>query len=576
MGLSPEALFQAVSSDVQEYTPFGPVGLGDIPPDASYKQFACTHLIANLTKKFVRRNNLSADEAAKKKFFASNKKCKDWMLPDMMESDRILLGEFRKELDDFLHPEGLPLLSSMFDILEHARVGPGSSVGARGFSLYAKLFASRMTTTSDELNLVFRRYIARFPTFDEAFAKGRQELGEPLVVDSSRCSFAPKTTDCSRMICVEPSLNMYFQLGLGALIEERLKTYFRVDLSTQPSVNRRLAQHGSLTGRFSTIDLSSASDCISLSMCKQFLPGWFFSILELLRSRSTVIDGRVVQLEMMSTMGNGFTFPLETLIFSCLIRAAYRVTDKQLHDIYPNWACFGDDLICESECFRNVSRLLGMLGFDLNDSKTFFEGPFRESCGADWHNGQPVRPVFVKKLDSLQDILVTINLLNEWSSYTGVPLIKGISYLLSGIRVDIERLFVPYRENNDAGLRVPSLLLSELHKHDSNGSRLYRPFRSVPKKIRIRDGVIVTPRGFKELIFNPQGLEISFLYGELKDYAIFVRHDNVRYSQKLQCVPFWDYTPSPDSYDGREFVWQRWETAVLINMSNPPRKGCRA
>jgi len=576
MGLSPDALFQAVSDDLEGYTPFGPVGLGDIPPDASYKQFASTHLLANLTKKFVVRGNVSADEAAKGKFFASNKKCKDWMLPMLMESDRILLGEFRRELDDFLHPGGLPLFTSMFEILDHARVGPGSAVGARGFSLYAKLFASRLSTTSSELDSVFRRYIARFPTFDEAFAKSRQKLGEPLITHSSRCSFAPKTTDCSRMICVEPSLNMYFQLGLGALVEERMKNHFRVDLSTQPSLNRRLAQFGSLTGRFSTIDLSSASDCISLGMCSQFLPEWFNSILLLLRSPSTVINGSVVPLEMVSTMGNGFTFPLETLIFSCLIRAAYRVSDLEIHDRYPNWACFGDDLIVESKSFRNVCRLLSILGFDLNLAKTFNIGPFRESCGADWFHGRPVRPVFVKKLDSLQDILVSINLLNEWTSYTGIPLTEGVSYLLSGIRCDFTRFYVPYRENNDAGIRVPSLLLDETFKHDRNGSMLYRPFRSRPKVIRIKDGSIVVPKGFKELIFNPEGLEVSFLYGELKDYAIMVRHDHVRYSQKLECVPWWDYTPSPDSYDGREFVWQQWETAVLINMSNPPRKGRRA
>lgn len=574
MGLSPDALYNAVFDDVSEYIPFGPVALGNIPPDASYKQFACSHLISSVVKKFTPDSSRDADAVAKEKFFASNKKCEDWKLPQLMESDRILLGEFRRELDDFLHPGGLPLFSSFYELIENARTGPGSSIGSKGFSLYAKLFSSQLTTTSLMLDNLFRDYFAWFPTFDEAIANGRRVLGEPRIVYSSRCSFAPKTRDCSRMICVEPSLNMFFQLGLGTLISNRLREQFSVDLSTQPDINRRLAQEGSKYGRFCTIDLSSASDSISLKLCEEFLPKWFFDTLLELRSPSTLVDSVPVKLNMISTMGNGFTFPLETLIFSCLIRAAYRVSDfpifDESHGWSSNWACFGDDLICDSKCFRNVKRLLDLLGFETNGSKTFSEGPFKESCGSDWFFGQPVRPVFIKKLDSLQDILVAVNLLNNWTAYTGVPLRGTIKFLLSSIRRDLSSLFVPYSENLNAGVRVPlSLLPRKSMVWDSNQSLLYRPFRPIPKTIKVEDGTLKVPKGFKELIWNPQGLHISFLYGELCDYAIPVRHDRVRYSQKLQCTPFWDFAQGPISGHGTELVWQQWETAVSINLDNP-------
>jgi hypothetical protein len=571
MGLSPDALFLALSKDLGAYTPFGPVGLGDMPPEASYKQFVSSYLLSNITKKWYPKDTRRADENAKEKFLASNKKCKDWRLRVEMESDRELIGEFQRELDDFFHPGGLLLVPNMFELLEHARVGPGSAVGARGFSLYAKLFSSQLTTTSLDLDFAFRGYIARFPRFDEAVANCRQILGEPLIVEGSRCSFAPKTTDCSRMICVEPSLNMYYQLGLGAVLEARLRDQFRLDLATQPQMNRRLAQYGSKTGRFATIDLSSASDSISLRMCKRFLPKWVYYLLVRLRSPVTRIGDQTVRLNMMSTMGNGFTFPLQTIIFSSLIRAAYRVSGFEIHDSNPNWACFGDDLIVEAGCFRNVCRLLDLLGFVRNSAKTFNEGPFRESCGTDWYFGQPVRPVFVKKLDSLQDIFVSINLLNEWSSYTGIPLIEGISYLMSGIRRDLGRFYVPYIENNESGIRVPSICLSKSTKFDMNYSRIYRPFRAIPKRIMIGEEAIVVPRGIKDLIFNPQGLEISFLYGEVECYALNVRQSHVRYSQRRNVIPWWDYFPITDSYYGKEFDWQQWETAVLINMSNPGR-----
>jgi len=586
MGLSPDALLSALSIDLEAFTPFGPAGLGAMPPDASYKQFVSSYLLANVVK-WRPADTRRADENAKEKFFAANKTCKDWRLRIERESDRELLGEFQRELDDFFHPEGLPLVSSMFELLEHARTGPGSSIGARGFSFYAKLFSSQLTTTSIDLNFAFRGYVARFPRFDEAVANCRQILGEPRVVEGSRTSFAPKTTDCSRMICVEPNLNMYFQLGLGALLENRLASQFRLDLSTQPLVNQRLAQIGSKSGRFATIDLSSASDCISLRMCKRFLPKWVYYLLVKLRSPITRIGDQTVRLHMISTMGNGFTFPLQTIIFSSLIRAAYRISGLDIHDTWPNWGCFGDDLIVESKAFRNVCRLLDILGFTRNSSKTFNEGPFRESCGTDWFNGQPVRPIFVKKLDSLQDLFVAINLLNDWSARTGIPLVKGVRYLMSGIRKDVSQFFVPFQENNDSGIRIPSLLIPSSFRHDSNGTRIYRAFRSIPTRVRISDSTIVVPRGFKNLIFNPQGLELSFLHGELRSYAlpsslrgserewkpfISLREKRVKYSQRRCIVPWWDYVPNANSNNGTEFVWQQWETAVLINISNPLRK----
>jgi hypothetical protein len=465
MGLSPDALLLAISKDLEAVTPFGPVGLGAMPPDASYKQFVSSYLLSNVIRKWRPKDSRKADENAKEKFLASNKKCKNWRLQFDKESDRMLVGEFQRELDDFFHPDGLPLISSYSQIFENSRVGPGSAVGARGFSFYAKFFASRLTTTSLDLNFAFRGCVAKFPRLDEAVANCRQSLGEPLVVDGSRISFAPKTQDCSRLICVEPSLNMFFQLGLGAILEDRLRSQFRLDLSNQPLMNQRLARYGSLTGRFSTIDLSSASDSISLKMCRRFLPRWFYYLLVKLRSPVTQLGNQTVRLNMMSTMGNGFTFPLQTILFSCLIRAAYRVSGLCIHDRSPNWACFGDDLIVEASAFRNTCRLLSLLGFTTNDAKTFFEGPFRESCGTDWFYGQPVRPVFVKKLDSLQDIFVAVNLLNEWSAFTGIPLPEGVNYLLSGIRKDVSLFFVPFQENNEAGLRVPSLLIPEHYKH---------------------------------------------------------------------------------------------------------------
>jgi hypothetical protein len=570
MGLSPDALYSAIYADVKADLPQGPVVPSKLPPDVSYRHFASASLLYDVTRKWVPEDSSAADAVAREKFLASNKTCRDWKLELTVEKDKLLFGEFQRQLDLFLHPEGNLLYSSYFDILSNGRTGPGSSLGARGNSFYAKLSSSKLTATSLYLYEMYRNYTKLFLLLDEAEVHRHQVYGGALVVKGSRCSFVPKTQDVSRMICVEPSVNMFCQLGLGALLEQRLKDLFNLDLAVQPSRNRLLAQVGSKTGSFATIDLSSASDSISLKLCETVLPGWFFQTLLELRSPSTSIDGVTVPLNMISTMGNGFTFPLQTLLFSCLIRAAYRVEGVSLRDGREfNWACFGDDLVVDTQCADSVLRLLNILGFTPNSSKTFLEGPFRESCGADWLNGRPVRSVFIKRLRSPQDIFVAVNLLNTWSAYTGIPLINGINYLLSGLRTSPTKFYVPFDENNDSGIRVPSTAITWRPKRDMNLSILYKRFIPSPKVIRIGEGNIHCPRGIRKLIYNPAGLLNSFLLGELVGCKIAVRHDRIHYNHKLRCTPYWDYMPSDSLNNGYRLSWQQWETAVLINLSNP-------
>jgi hypothetical protein len=566
MGLSPDVLYNAISSDLCHYSPCPSLGAANLAPDASTATVASTALLTSLLKKWVYANTAEADLAAKEKFLTFNKKCKDWSLVLEWESDRQLYGNFLKEVDHFLHPNGGMLFNSYWNILEAGRTGPGSSLGANGQSMYAKLFSSQLTATSPELYKLYSTYVKMYPEWSNAEIIRSLHHGPAAYVDSSRSSFVPKSEDISRMICTEPSLNMFFQLGVGNLIEERLKKSFNLDLSTQPEINQQLAQRGSIDGQYSTIDLSSASDSISLSLCKEIFPAWFFETLLEVRSPHTVLDGESVRLDMVSTMGNGFTFPLQTFIFSCLIRAAYRQCDLHIDDKgLKNWACFGDDIIVDKLAYSSVVRLLGILGFQLNGSKSFNEGHFRESCGADWFKGQPVRGVYIRKLRTVQDIYVAINLLNDWSAVTGVPLQNGIEYLVSGLSIKERSFLVPFDENRDAGIRVPSLLIPKV-SYDRNLSYAYRVYRPVPKVIRIGDGIVKVPRGHKRLLYNPSGLLIAFLRGEVQSGLITVRQSRVMYRSKRRCTPNWDYLPTNSLLYGCRVVWERWETALQGNL----------
>jgi len=137
----------------------------------------------------------------------------------------------------------------------------------------------------------------------------------------------PKNHDIDRCACKEPDLNMFMQKGLGDYIAKCLRRV-GIDLNDQ-SKNRDLAREGSINGLLATIDLSSASDSVSSGLVELLLPDIWFSLLDSIRSPVTIIDGEEHTNAMFSSMGNGFTFELESLIFYSIARAsAYFMGDK--------------------------------------------------------------------------------------------------------------------------------------------------------------------------------------------------------------------------------------------------------
>jgi len=100
-------------------------------------------------------------------------------------------------------------------------------------------------------------------------------------------------------------------------------------------------------------------------------------------------------------MGNGFTFELETLIFYAIAKAACIQSGAKTG--YNSLSVYGDDVIIPSAAVSKYLTCFEAVGFEVNMSKSFFAGPFRESCGEDFFNGTDVRPVFVRdELSPLQ------------------------------------------------------------------------------------------------------------------------------------------------------------------------------
>lgn len=221
-------------------------------------------------------------------------------------------------------------------------------------------------------------------------AKGlrRNPLTHEVLVHPSKMGFVRKNAKTDRTINVEPMLNSFVQLGIGSWIADRLRSA-GIDISDQTR-NQRAAKEGSITNALATLDLSSASDNIASMLVMSLLPDEWYELLRAVRSGECGTPDGVIKQSKFSSMGNGFTFPLQTLIFFALAQACVKDED------YVKVCTYGDDIIVPSYAYSQLVKLLTCVGFEINASKSFFDGPFRESCGKDYYFGIDVRPCYIK------------------------------------------------------------------------------------------------------------------------------------------------------------------------------------
>lgn len=256
----------------------------------------------------------------------------------------------------------------------------------------------------------------------ESSAVGRN----PVMVRGNRFATAPKDATKERPIGAEPSINVFYQLGLDGEVRSRLKRC-EIDLDEGQSWHRYLACAASLTGTAATLDLTNASGCLAYNLVKLLLePDWFELFNELRspftrmrRSELLAAQGKPqvarsrdeqiwVKLEQFSSMGNGYTFALESLIFWALTESA--VESLALDGPVEKTYVYGDDIICDSRAVYAVISVLRFFGFEVNNAKSYVDGPFRESCGGDFWDGRAVRPFFLKEsLDEPQQLIAAAN-----------------------------------------------------------------------------------------------------------------------------------------------------------------------
>lgn len=211
------------------------------------------------------------------------------------------------------------------------------------------------------------------------------------VYDGARMETVPKSSKTDRTILIEPCGNLFLQKGVGLYIRARLRRV-GIDLTDQ-SFNQAGAKNAFRSG-LATIDLESASDTISTELIAHLLPVDWFNYLNDIRSHYVLEpDGSRSKLEKFSSMGNGFTFELESLIFYALAKAVvdeYEVADKTV-------LVYGDDIILSNKAATKLVEHLRCFGFTVNSEKSYIEGMFYESCGRHYFGDVEVTPVYQKE-----------------------------------------------------------------------------------------------------------------------------------------------------------------------------------
>ena len=140
----------------------------------------------------------------------------------------------------------------------------------------------------------------------EAEAIRAKVHGAAFVENGAKWSTVPKDNGKDRSIVLPSNGGACLTRAIGLLVEDCLAR-IGLDIETQPTRNRYLAYLGSIGYELATIDLSSASDRISVGLVTYLLGECpvLLRLLEACREPTAKLPGykEPVQLEMFGTMG---------------------------------------------------------------------------------------------------------------------------------------------------------------------------------------------------------------------------------------------------------------------------------
>jgi len=380
----------------------------------AWMHFRASQLFALIKKLPIRINVIDPEQVAREKFLANDSRISE------VTQEKLLLCSESLHKARSLISYVLDVEPDLNEILGNCAFGPGASLGIHGnaTNVLRKISAQKWTVTPACAPLAYAAIMgipciadSLFPKNEDNgmicydYSEARSTFYKKVeLVNHKKVSFVPKTAKTHRVIAVEPLLNGFVQKGIDTTMRRLLLSKVKIDLNDQTR-NQKMALMGSLEDcedPYVTIDLTSASDSITPALVNELFPPGWVQLFNSARATKTVISGEEVTLNQYVSMGNGFCFPLQTLIFSSLAHAC----GAKIGD----FSVYGDDIIVRQSVSGSLLELLGMCGFIPNMKKTFLSGPFRESCGKDYFRGFDTRPFYLKDfIRKLEDVFKFCN-----------------------------------------------------------------------------------------------------------------------------------------------------------------------
>jgi len=248
-------------------------------------------------------------------------------------------------------------------------------------------------------------YTYPFYRFAVSSLEALQERSNFVLVEKpcTKICLVPKDFKGPRLISAESTATQYLQQGQMRKMMHFIKYHplLRLSMRLDDQTFNQIRAKESVQNRQATVDLSNASDTVSVQLVWYLLSGvpklrkYLFST----RSYYSQHKNKKIRLVAFAPMGSAVCFPVETLVFWALSMASVRLHRCEHHPIkgviLPTWrnvapevTVFGDDIIIPTDgCLETLLTTLQSVGCSPNMSKTCWKTPFRESCGKDYFNG---------------------------------------------------------------------------------------------------------------------------------------------------------------------------------------------
>lgn len=399
--------------------------------------------------------------------------------------------------------------SVLSDLMSDFPADPG--VPHHGNGATAELTRNTANPLSKEVVINAECKLLRRKFLDGQFS---DYLVNPKVADgpswtTSKLEFVPKSITTNRTISKEPTgLQFYQQAWKEAWYDwndYRTKSLLRrIIRYSDQKLSSDLARRGSVDGSYATLDLSAASDSVSLSLVKRVFPEHIADELLACRSKYTTYTYRrhtyVWRLQKFAPMGSALCFPVESTLFAAICEYARRSGGhRRLSRVY------GDDLVVPREYVAEVCDILTRLGFQLNEKKSHwksYRSHFREACGGEYLNGTDVTPVRISRgllavpaISRVSQIKkVTSGVLTGWLGFVNRCQSAGLytvrSYALRMLHLRLEPLwrYIPYTSDPNAyGVFQPGAIDNRPWRYNSSYQR-YEHKTLVPQSAKMLCG----------------------------------------------------------------------------------------